>query len=72
MLFRSLSLVSHAGPVFASQVSYIVTSTGVLWSMLLLKEGYSGWVWLAFALVMLAITLVQPRRDPAIPGETAP
>ena len=67
-----LSLVSHAGPVFASQVSYIVTSTGVLWSMLLLKEGYSGWVWLAFSLVMMAITLVQPRRAPAIPGETAP
>ena len=67
-----LSLVSHAGPVFSSQVSYIVTSTGVLWSMILLHEGYSPWVWLAFILVMVAITLVQPRRAPAIPGETAP
>ncbi len=67
-----LSLVSRAGPVFASQVSYIVTSTGVFLSMIILGEAYSGWVWLAFALVMLAITLVQPRRAPAIPGETVP
>jgi len=67
-----LSLVARAGPVFASQVSYIVTSTGVFLSMILLGEAYSGWVWLAFALVMLAITLVQPRRAPAIPGETVP
>lgn len=67
-----LALVSRAGPVFASQVSYIVTSTGVFLSMVLLSEAYSGWVWLAFALVMLAITLVQPRRAPAIPGETVP
>lgn len=67
-----LSLVSRAGPVFTSQVAYIVTSTGVFLSMILLSEEYSGWVWLAFALVMLAITLIQPRRAPAIPGETVP
>ena len=67
-----LTLVSRAGPVFTSQVAYIVTSTGVFLSMLMLDEGYSGWVWIAFALVMLAITLIQPRRAPAIPGETTP
>jgi len=67
-----LALVSLAGPVFASQVAYIVTGTGVLWSITLLSESYSRWVWLSFALVMVAITLVQPRRAPAIPGEPTP
>lgn len=64
-----LALISHSGPVFASQVAYIVTSTGVFWSILLLSEGYSGWVWLSFMLVMVAIALVQPRRAALLRSE---
>ena len=60
-----LVYVSFAGGVYASTADIAQT--------LLASFGlHVGWVWLAFAMVMLAITLVQPRRAPAIPGETVP
>ncbi len=55
-------LVGRAGSVFASQIAYLVTAFGVIWSMLLLGERYSGWVWLAFGLMLVGVALVQPRR----------
>lgn len=54
-------LISRAGAVFAGQVSYIVTGSGVLWAMLLLGETYSLWVWMALACMGLGLMLVQPR-----------
>ena len=35
-------LVGRAGSVFASQIAYLVTGFGVLWSMALLGERYSA------------------------------
>lgn len=61
-------LVGRAGPVFAVQVSYLVTGFGVLWAMLILGERYSGWVWAAMAVMMLGIFLVQPRARPREAG----
>ena len=58
-------LVAVAGPVFAAQTAYVSTSSGILWSMLLLSERYSLWIWLAFALMSLGLFLVQPRRQQA-------
>lgn len=57
-------LVGRAGPVFAVQVSYLVTGFGVLWAILLLGERYSGWVWSAMAVMLVAMFLVQPRSAP--------
>ncbi|SEK36602.1 EamA-like transporter family protein [Roseovarius nanhaiticus] len=54
-------LVGRAGSVFAAQTSYLVTGFGVLWSMLILSERYAIWVWLALAIMILGIALVQPR-----------
>ena len=54
-------LVGRAGAVFAAQVSYLVTGSGVLWAMLLLGESYSGWVWLALGLMFAGLFLIQPR-----------
>jgi drug/metabolite transporter (DMT)-like permease len=56
-----LWLIGRAGSVFASQVAYLVTGFGVLWSILLLSEGYSGWVWGAMAVMMVGLFLVTPR-----------
>ncbi len=57
-------LIAQTGPIFAAQVSYLVTGFGVFWSMLLLNETYSGWVWLSLALIISGLFLVQPRpRD---------
>ena len=54
-------LVGRAGPVFAAQVAYLVTGFGVCWSMVLLGESYSPYVWAALALMLVGIFLVQPR-----------
>ena len=54
-------LAARAGAVFAAQSSYIVTGSGVIWAMVLLGERLSPWVWLALALLLAGLTLVQPR-----------
>ena len=62
-------LVGRAGAVFALQVSYLVTGFGVFWSMLMLGESYSPFIWAALALVLLGVFLVQPRkREAAAPA----
>jgi drug/metabolite transporter (DMT)-like permease len=66
-------LIGRAGPVFAGQVSYVVTGSGVLWAMLLLGESYSIWIWMALGCMALGISLVQPRLAEIAPlGETQP
>lgn len=65
-------LVGRAGPVFAVQVSYLVTGFGVLWAMLILGESYAAHFWLAMALVLSGVLLVQPRpQDKAPPANPA-
>jgi drug/metabolite transporter (DMT)-like permease len=54
-------LIGRAGPVFAGQVSYVVTGSGVFWAMLLLGETYSLWVWVALLCMIFGLMLVQPR-----------
>jgi len=56
-------LVTRAGAVFAAQVAYLVTGFGILWSMVLLDEHYSAWVWGALAVMFVGLFLVQPRRN---------
>jgi drug/metabolite transporter (DMT)-like permease len=51
-----------AGPVFSSQVGYVVTATGLLWAMLLFDERYSLWIWLAVVLIAAGVALVARRR----------
>lgn len=55
-------LASRAGAVFATQTSYIVTASGLFWSMVLLGERFSSWVWLALVVMLAGLALVQPRR----------
>jgi drug/metabolite transporter (DMT)-like permease len=58
-------LVGRAGSVYASQIAYLVTGFGVLWSMALLGERYSAWVWAAFGLMLAGVALVQPLAEDA-------
>jgi len=55
-------LVGRTGAVFASQVAYIVTLSGVFLGMLILDESHHTLVWLALALMMAGLALVQPRK----------
>jgi drug/metabolite transporter (DMT)-like permease len=54
-------LAAQAGAVFAAQVSYIVTGSGVIWAMLILDERFSPWVWAALAVMLAGLALVSPR-----------
>jgi drug/metabolite transporter (DMT)-like permease len=54
-------IIRLAGAVFFSQVGYLVTISGVAWAALALGETYSGWVWLAAALILAGLVLVNHR-----------
>lgn len=54
-------LIGRAGPVFAAQVGYVVTLTGVVLGMAVLGESHSAWVWAALATMLAGLALVQPR-----------
>ena len=57
-------LVGQAGPVFAVQVSFLVTLFGVFWARALLAEAYPPAVWMALGLMLVGMYLVQPRKAP--------
>ena len=59
-------LVGRAGPVFAVQISYLVTLFGILWAKLVLGEAYPPVIWGALALMMVGMYLVQPRGKAAL------
>ncbi|MEP4980926.1 DMT family transporter [Ascidiaceihabitans sp.] len=64
-------LVGKTGAVFAVQVSYLVTLCGVFWSKILLDEAYAPQIWMALALMIGAMYLVQPRpRTPLAQADT--
>ncbi len=54
-------LASRAGSVFATQTSYVVTGSGVIWAMLLLGERFSPWIWAALVVMLVGVALVRPR-----------
>jgi drug/metabolite transporter (DMT)-like permease len=55
-------LVGRTGPVFAVQVSYLVTVFGVFWARLILSETYAPQVWIALLIMLGGMYLVQPRQ----------
>jgi len=55
-------LVGRTGAVFAVQVSYLVTGSGLIWARLILGETYAATLWLALAAMFAGMYLVQPRR----------
>ncbi|MGM0585977.1 MAG: DMT family transporter [Pseudomonadota bacterium] len=57
-----IAVARRWGPVFASLVAYAVTLSGVAWSILLLGERHSGWIWAALAAMIAGMALAQPRR----------
>ncbi len=64
-------LVGRAGPVFAVQISYLVTLFGILWARLVLDEAYPPVIWGALALMLVGMYLVQPRGKAALEGVSA-
>jgi len=60
--FGFIWLIGQAGPVFASQVAYVVTGSGVILGMIVYAERHSAWVWVALALMFAGLALVKPKR----------
>jgi drug/metabolite transporter (DMT)-like permease len=54
--------VKVSGPVFASQVGYIVTSSGVMWGILIFDEVNSAWVWGSLFIMLIGLSLVLPKK----------
>ncbi|MEJ6809169.1 MAG: DMT family transporter [Amylibacter sp.] len=54
-------LIGQGGPVFAGLVAYLVTFFGVIWSILILNETYSSYIWAAFAIMCIGMFLVRPK-----------
>ncbi len=62
MLYSTyVGLAARAGAVFATQTSYIVTAAGLCWSMVLLGERFSSMIWAALVVMLIGLSLVQPR-----------
>ena len=56
-------LVSRAGAVFTAQVAYFVTAWGVAWSILILGEETSRYLWLSVAFMFFGMFLVLPKKQ---------
>jgi len=57
-------LLSSAGAVFSSQVGYIITLAGIVWSMLLLGERPATALWIAVGIMFIGLVFVEPKREP--------
>jgi CheY-like chemotaxis protein len=55
--------IRTTGVVFASQVGYATTAAGIVWSILLLSEPMSPWIWAAIACMISGVALVMPKQD---------
>lgn len=55
--------IRKMGAVFASQYAYVVTIMGVGWSVVLLDERLSVWIWIALGCVLLGIFMVRPKAQ---------
>jgi drug/metabolite transporter (DMT)-like permease len=55
-------LIGRAGPVFASQTSYLTPPTGILWGVIILSETVTATIVASVVLVLIGIALVRPRE----------
>ena len=55
-------LIRMAGPVFMSQVAYVVTITGILWGMYFFDERHSPWIWASLVVILAGVALVTRSR----------
>ena len=54
--------VRISGPIFASQVGYLVTVSGIIWGVVIFGEKHSTWIWIAFVLIMLGLLCISPHK----------
>ena len=55
-------LIVRSGPLFASQVGYLVTLSGIIWGIIIFDEVLSIWILIAVLLLFFGIYLVKPKE----------
>jgi len=53
--------IQKFGSVFASQVAYLVTISGVIWGIVIFSEQHTVWVWISIVVLIAGLALVSPR-----------
>ena len=61
--FGFVWLIGQAGPVFASQIGYIITGSGIVLGIIVYGERHSVWIWLALMLMFVGLALVKPKQQ---------
>jgi drug/metabolite transporter (DMT)-like permease len=61
-------LIARAGPVFASQTSYLIPPTGILWGAIILGETVTATIAISIVLMLIGVALVRPR-DVSVAGK---
>jgi drug/metabolite transporter (DMT)-like permease len=56
-------LVTATGPIFATQMAYVVMVSGVLWGMLIFGESHSAWIWGALTVMLAGVALVGQKSE---------
>ena len=57
-----IKLVKNYGPVFASQVNYLITISGIMWGYIILSEVHSMRFWVSLLLIIGGLFLVRPIK----------
>ena len=52
-----LEVARMAGPVYVSQMNYVIVGSGFVWALVLFDESLSIWVWVALVLIFFGLTL---------------
>ena len=64
-------IVQLAGPVFYSQSTYLIAISGVTWGMLIFGEKHGVSFWVATALIMAGLTIINIRQTHQFPGSSS-
>ena len=57
-----IKLVKDHGPVFASQVNYLITISGIMWGYIILSEVHTMRFWVSLLLIISGLFLVRPIK----------
>ena len=57
-----IKLVKNYGPVFASQVNYLITISGIMWGYIILSEVHSMRFWVSLLRIIGGLFLVRPIK----------
>lgn len=77
LFYMMIEIIRLAGPVFFTTVNFMVPLAGIGWGILFFEESHSVWIWVALALMLAGVFLVnrpsapkaaaQPQSDPSGP-----